>query len=78
MLPRSPNPNHGSDYNHTRTELRAKNQKRPLTDIQIFRITGGIKEEKKLSSSHRQKLTEKLTKHYRELVHNSHVRGESK
>ena len=24
MLPRSPNPNHGSDYNHTRTELRAK------------------------------------------------------
>ncbi|MBL6922306.1 MAG: hypothetical protein ISR39_09070 [Akkermansiaceae bacterium] len=58
-----------------------KNKDAPLTDIQIFRITGGIKEEKKLSSSHPKKLSEltkKLTKHYQELVHNSHVWGQSK
>jgi hypothetical protein len=36
MLPRSPNPNHESDYNHTRTELRAKNS----PSIACWRRTG--------------------------------------
>ena len=52
-----------------------------LSDIQIFKITGDIKEEKDLSSTHPEKLaelTKKLTKHYKELVNDSHVWGQSK
>ncbi|MDG1669579.1 MAG: hypothetical protein P8H96_01835 [Akkermansiaceae bacterium] len=53
----------------------------PPDRYQIFKITGDIKEKKELSSSHLQKLaelTKKLTKHFEELVHNSHVWGQSK
>ena len=58
-----------------------KNKDAPLSDIQTLKITGDIKDEEELFSSHRQKLaglTRKPTKHYWELVYNSRVWGESK
>ncbi|MDA7882102.1 sulfatase-like hydrolase/transferase [Akkermansiaceae bacterium] len=47
-----------------------------LSDIQIFKVTDDIREEKDLSASRPEKLaelTKTLTKHYRELVEGSHV-----
>ena len=53
----------------------------PLTDIQIFKISEDIKEEKDLASTNPDKLaelTKKLTKHYKELAEDSHVWGNEK